>query len=262
MLAIVSAASAPGSDAVPNEDWYGSGEGWAVVLDGVTRPPGDGCRHDVPWFVAALGQALTQELSAGRWGLDLVVADAIREVAALHEDTCDLANPLTPAAQVAILRHRGDDVEYLVLGDATLVWQAAADAAPVVVCDDRADHLPAAPEPVMIGGARRYPLEYVASVRNRPGGYFVAAADPGAATEALRGTFPASPGARAALCSDGLTRLVGWYGWTWEGLVDAATTDGMPALIDTVHQADRDHPATSLRGKTSDDATGVLLVLD
>lgn len=261
MLHVVSATSQPGSATTANEDWFATGPDWAVVLDGVTRPPGDGCAHDVPWFVAQLGTAITRGLDAGSWGLDLVVADAIRETAEAHAGTCDLANPLTPAAQVAIVRHRGDDLEYFVLGDATFIWQADAGTAPFVVCDDRADHLPAAPEPVMIGGARRYPLEYVASIRNRPGGYWVAAADPAAAHQALSGTLPVPADARAMLCSDGLTRLVERYGWDWVGLLDAAARDGVPALIDVVHQADLERPAGGLRGKASDDATGVMLAL-
>jgi hypothetical protein len=257
MLHIVSAASLPGSPSVPNEDWFATGETYAVVLDGVTPPPGDGCIHGARWYAETLGAALVRGLETGTCALDLIVADAIREVTEAHKDTCDTTNPLTPGAQVAILREAGDRCDYLVLGDAALIWQEALGSIRVV-CDNRVDLLPNPPAPVVLGGVRRYPNEYVATVRNQPGGFWVAAADPAAAAHALTGSFTTGDSVYAALCSDGLTRLVERFGWTWDEFLTAGFTHDVPSLIERVRnheQAPKAEPAA--RGKSSDDATGV-----
>jgi hypothetical protein len=260
MLHIVSAASLPGSPAVPNEDWFASGPSWAVVLDGVTRVPDDGCIHDVPWYVATLGNALAGDLSGTTKSLNAILADAIHAVNNAHKDTCDLANPQSPASQVAILRERHGAMEWLILGDCTVVLEREGEP-PVAYCDDRVDRLPNPPEPVLINGVRRYPLDYIARVRNQPGsdGFWVASTAPEAADEALYGSWPANEVRAIALLSDGLTRLVERYGWTWEDLLEAGAARGVPDLIRVVHEADRAAGATGGRGKASDDATGVLL---
>jgi hypothetical protein len=259
MLQIVSSASLPGSPSVPNEDWFAAGKDYVVVLDGVTPVPDDGCIHGAAWYADTLGNALVHSLNAGTPGLDMAVADAIRDVTEAHQGTCDVTNPMTPGAQVAIVRERESTVDYLVLGDATIVCQHPYEGVQVI-CDDRVDRLPNPPAPVTIRGVRRYPSEYVASVRNQQGGFWVAAADQQAANEALAGSFDTVAGSRMGLFSDGLTRLVERYDWSWGELLNVGGRDGVPALITAVHRADAERPASGTRGKASDDATGVLLV--
>jgi len=53
-----------------------------------------------------------------------------------HRDTCDVANPISPSATVALLRGSDSGVEYLVLGDSFVVLDRA-DGAPLVVTDPR-----------------------------------------------------------------------------------------------------------------------------
>jgi hypothetical protein len=256
VITVQSADSQPGG-AAPNEDLYLTGNTWALVLDGVTRPPGDGCIHDVPWYVANLADHLASGLTRS---LDLrtVLADAITATSDAHRDTCDLGNGLSPAAQVAIVRHRGGRVEYLVLGDATVLWQVEG-AAPEAVCDDRADRLPDPPEPVEVNGIRRYPLDYVASARNKPGGFWVASTDPLAAEEALTGSLPAGRLTSIVLLSDGLTRLVERFGWSWQDLLDFGFQHGVRPLVERVRAFERAGVSPGARGKISDDATGVFL---
>jgi hypothetical protein len=221
--------------------------------------PDDGCIHGAAWYADTLGNALVHSLNAGTPGLDMAVADAIRDVTEAHQGTCDVTNPMTPGAQVAIVRERESTVDYLVLGDATVVCQHPYEGVQVI-CDDRVDRLPNPPAPVTIRGVRRYPSEYVASVRNQQGGFWVAAADQQAANEALAGSFDTVAGSRMGLFSDGLTRLVERYDWSWGELLNVGGRDGVPALITAVHRADAERPASGTRGKASDDATGVLLV--
>lgn len=264
MLHIVSAATLPGSPHVPNEDAFATGPGWALVVDGVTRTPDDGCVHDVPWFVKGLVDGLASRLTGSDADLRFVLAEAIGDVADAHRDTCDLGNRTSPAAQVAIFRARNGVGEYLVLGDCTIVWHVEGQA-PVAVCDDRVDRLPNPPAPVLINGVRRYPLDYIAQVRNNPaavGGFWVASTDPEAAAEALTGSIHTHRQVTVALLSDGLTRLVERYGWTWAGLLEEGAARGVPELIRVVHEADRAAGVTGGRGKASDDATGVLIAVE
>jgi hypothetical protein len=51
-----------------------------------------------------------------------------------HRDTCDVADPISPSATVAILRLSDGLIEHLVLGDSVLVLDRA-DGAPLVVPD-------------------------------------------------------------------------------------------------------------------------------
>src|SRR6185436_13854196 len=119
--------SEPGSDTKPNEDWYCSTDSVAVLLDGVTSPPGleTGCLHGVPWFVEHLGRELLDVASSDpSVPLQACLGAAIARIAALHEVSCDLAHKGTPSAIVLVIRAHGGMLEYLVLSDSTLVLES------------------------------------------------------------------------------------------------------------------------------------------
>ncbi|MGC5012467.1 protein phosphatase 2C domain-containing protein [Streptosporangium sp. DT93] len=238
-------AAAPGRPR--NEDYVVAGPTWVAVLDGATAPAGvdSGCKHDVPWLVEQLGAALARQL-ATRSGESLpdLVAAAIRATMAAHVDTCDLTNPDSPSSTVAVLRQCGDLVDYLVLCDSPIALRRA-DGTLTVVDDDRTDHLP---------GGRPYSLDLVRRCRNRAGGFWVAAAAPEAAYEALSGSVEASTVSGALLLTDGVTRLMEWYGHAWEQLVDTAATDGPGELIRWVRREEQGGAGPSF-AKRHDDAT-------
>jgi hypothetical protein len=101
-------------------------------------------------------------------------------------------------------------------------------------------------------------------VRNRPGGHWVAAADPQAASQALTGTLPGTSLCRAVLLSDGASRLVDLFELaTWEELLALLDESGPEELLRQIRAAEaldakgRQWPRT----KRSDDATAVYLVL-
>ncbi|WP_100448859.1 protein phosphatase 2C domain-containing protein [Glycomyces xiaoerkulensis] len=259
MLAQTSAATLAGGSA-PNEDFYLVSNSWAVVLDGVTRYPDDGCVHDVPWYVAALGGALAERLSQPDRGLRSCLADAIEAVADRHRATCDLANRLSPAATVAIARFADDRFEWLVLGDAAVVWQVPGRS-PQVESDDRLGRLEDPPAPIDVGGIERYPTDYIARVRNRPGGFWVASTDPEASRQARAGVLPAGELETVGLFSDGLTRLVERYGRSWDDVLGTAAFDGVPGVLTQVREAENNDPEIRARAKRHDDATGVILRL-
>ncbi|GGK72688.1 hypothetical protein Sme01_07820 [Sphaerisporangium melleum] len=247
MHVVYSTAAAPGGGGRRNEDFVIAGPDWVVVLDGATAAAGadSGCRHDVAWYVARLGTGLARGLAAGpETDLRDVLADAIREVTGCHGGSCDLDNPDSPSSTAAIVRRRGAAVDYLVLCDSPVVLRGR-DGTVRVIHDDRTEHLP---------GGRPYSAALVRSMRNRQGGFWVAAARPEAAHQALTGSVAAADLDGALLVTDGVTRLVEWYGRTWEHLTATAATAGPVELIIQVRAAEREHGAP--RGaKPHDDAT-------
>jgi hypothetical protein len=101
--------------------------------------------------------------------------------------------------------------------------------------------------------------------RNRPGGYWVAAADPGAASQAVTDTVPGRSLRRAALLSDGASRLVDPFGLaTWEELLELLEESGPDELVRQVRAAEAVDPEGRQwpRTKHSDDATAVYLVVN
>ncbi|GIG63238.1 hypothetical protein Lfu02_76100 [Longispora fulva] len=255
--AVTATEPAPGG---ANDDFLMVTGRWALVLDGVSKyPVADiGCRHDVPWYVAHLGAYFSASLatSAPDRPLDAVLAEAIRRTAADHADECDLSNPFTPAATVAAVRVTGDRLDWLVLGDATVAWQLK-DGTSEAITDDRLDKLTGGP--VIVADVRRYDPSYVITVRNQPGGFWVAAADPDVAAQAYTGSLALDQVDRVGLYSDGITRLVERYGHTWTDLFELVNAEGPRALIHAVRAAEKaDSDPGRWRGKPHDDATAVI----
>ncbi|MEV5956654.1 hypothetical protein AB0M11_23270 [Streptomyces sp. NPDC051987] len=252
--------SEPGAPDRPNEDFAGvglpaSGQGGCViVLDGVTPPrDGTGCLHSVPWFTARLGGALTElTLSRGDLTLREILEQAIGRTAAAHVGTCDLSHPRTPQATVVLSRWSEETLEFLVLSDSVLLLRSPQGTVTPVL-DDRLDRVPRA--------SLASDAIADATVRNKEGGFFTAAADPSVAARAVTGTVPrAEVGALAAL-TDGAAR------WTekfregdWTALLDVIRKEGARALVDRVREleaADREERVFLRRSKTHDDATVV-----
>src|SRR5205085_5179669 len=129
-----------------------------------------------------------------------------------HGPPCDLTDPLSPGAALAILRAAGDELEWLVLGDCAVALEHH-DGTHTVVVDDRVDQLPDAP--IAEGAVRTYTPEFVATARNRPGGFWVAGAAPEPADNALVGSVAAADVARPLPCSARISRLTERYGPTW-----------------------------------------------
>ena len=144
------------------------------------------------------------------------------------------------------------------------------------VLDDRLSRLP---EPVPSLRARLRALaagtperdalrrKYVAAVeglRNAPGGFLTAAADPGVAAHAVTGRLPRSDVRAVAALSDGAGRLVEVFGLTdWAGAFALLRKAGCDALIADVRAAELADPDGTAhpRGKRHDDATAALAEL-
>ncbi|MDN3294543.1 hypothetical protein QWM81_10860 [Streptomyces ficellus] len=253
-------SSAPGAPERPNEDWAcvavpASGQGGtAVVLDGVTPPPaGDGCVHSVHWFTARLGSALT-ELSVSRPELTLreVLAAAILRTADAHRDTCDLSHVRTPQATVVLARWDAEAVEHLVLSDSVLLLQSPEGAVRAVV-DDRLERLPP--------GSLASAAVCDATVRNREGGFFTAAADPSVAARAVTGRTPRAEVRALSALTDGATRWTEVFGaGDWADCLAVLRKEGPRGLIRRVRELEAS-PAFVCPGKRHDDATAVYVEL-
>ncbi|MFF0888747.1 protein phosphatase 2C domain-containing protein [Streptomyces sp. NPDC003456] len=252
-------ASEPSDAGRPNEDFAAvglpaSGQGGSVVvLDGVTPPKGGtGCLHSVPWFTARLGGALT-ELTVSLPDVPLAdaLSQAIARTAAAHAATCDLSHPRTPQATVVLARWNPAAVEYLVLSDSALLVESP-EGVVTPVLDDRLALLPRS--------ALATDALVDATLRNKEGGFFTAAADPSVAARAVTGTLPRGEVRALAALTDGAGRWVELFReGDWTDCFRLVRKEGPRALLDRVRELERADAARTFLGgsKTHDDATVV-----
>jgi hypothetical protein len=262
-------ATSPARPDQPNEDFAAACATGAVLLDGAgLSGTTTKCVHGVAWYARHLGGALLAGLPDPDRPLPAVLADGIRETAALHADPCRLEDdPGTPSATVIMTRVAGARLEYLVLSDSVLLLVPAGAGAPVVITDNRADEVRGTARQqldAMPGGtpehaeALRRHVQSSWEYRNRPGGFWVAAADPSVADEAIVGDLPLGDVASVALLSDGASRIVDLFGLAdWPGAAALLGGDGPDELIRRVRAAEDEDPrgARWPRGKAHDDAT-------
>ncbi|MFI5801768.1 integrase [Streptomyces sp. NPDC051561] len=273
-------ATSPGRPGRANEDFAGVVPRAAVLLDGAGIPGAESvCSHGVAWYTRRLGGTLLGHLSQddGR-SLPEVLAAAIAETAAAHQDTCDLSSPLSPQATVAIVRtprrhlddpalqgHRSH-LELLLLGDSYLLLSRAGRG-PQLLTDTRevtARRLCSAPLAGIPEDAPEYPrvratcAEALRARRNNlahKGSYWLAKEDPQAAGQAVTGSLSLSDLTSATLLSNGAARLVTPYALTdWPGALHLLATHGATGLLRRLRDAEeRARP----RYGAPDDATVV-----
>jgi len=264
-------ATSPGGTR-PNEDWCAATPTVAVVLDGLsTAGIGTGCEHGVPWFVQRLAGRLLSASGDPAVSLRDALAEAIVQVAGLHR-ACDLSHGGTPSATVAILREQPDCFDYLVLADAAVVLDTPTGIREIT--DLRVESVAreelAETRRHAVGTAEhRASIEALISaqrkLRNTPDGYWIAAADPAAASYATVGTISGDEFLRGAVVSDGASRLVAPFALaSWTEALDLMATEGPASLIDRVRAAEASDPRGErwARFKGSDDATAVLCLRD
>ena len=129
-----------------------------------------------------------------------------------------------------------------------MVFETASGMIPI--SDNRTDKLAA------------YDRESVALLRNRPGGFWVASTAPEAAAEALIGAVPMDGLQRLLMCTDGVSRLVDFFGQSWSDVFAIAERRGHAAAINAVRECEMERPEGLERPgrkvKQHDDATLVL----
>ncbi|SCE96571.1 Protein phosphatase 2C [Micromonospora matsumotoense] len=261
-------ATSPAKPDQPNEDFTGAVPNAVVLLDGAgLAGTTSTCLHGVAWYTRRLGGALLGQLAADD-GQDLtaILGQAIAQVADAHRDTCDISDPSSPSATVTIFRIDDNRADYLALADSVLVLDHAGDA-PEVITDGRVDAvgsryraaMDAAPNgTIEHDQALREYIEALRAHRNQPGGFWVAADDPGAAAEALTGSRPAEGLSSAVLLSDGASRIVDQFALAdWPGVLALIAAEGPAEVIRQVRAAETSDPQGRRwpRAKTHDDAT-------
>ncbi|GAA1966197.1 protein phosphatase 2C domain-containing protein [Kitasatospora viridis] len=227
-----------------NEDFVLAGDGFAVLLDGATASGSEtGCVHQVSWVARRLGAELARILVARpELSLREVLRAGVTALRELHGDGCDLTNPDSPSATVAMVRWGSGRLDHLVLADSPVLVELA-DGELLTVLDDRVERLPA------------YDRATVARLRNAPGGFWVASTRPEAADQALTGSHPLAGVRRFAVLTDGVSRLVERYGWSWRALLDGLAQGGPAQLLAAVREAELADPPGRFAGKRHDDAT-------
>jgi hypothetical protein len=265
-------ATAQGVKDRPNEDFALATSGAALVIDGAGGPAelGSGCIHGTPWYVKNLAMRIMDGLvTRPDAPLTEVLAQGITQVTALHTGVCDLQNPGSPSATIALVVER-ERIDYLVLSDAVLVLDGPAGVRHI--SDRRIDDIapdiqarmrklrPGTPEHqaerlMLVGEQRR--------LRNRPGGHWVAATLPEAAEQALTGSVERADLHYVALLSDGAARFVDFGLGDWRDLMALLVKSGPPELISQVRAAEEDDVDGRRfpRTKRYDDATALLATL-
>jgi hypothetical protein len=246
-----------------NEDWVSASPALIVVLDGATARTETGCRHGISWYAAQLGSALSAEANSPIVSLAEALAVGIRRVADLHPE-CDLSHEGTPSAAVGMVRF-GEAIEYLVLGDVSVILDA--DGVISAISDERVSQTAlterSAADKFPIGSLEKNDAlvrmkHAELAMRNRPGGYWIAAADPIAAEYALTGSVLPSSLRRIAVTTDGAARVVDLFDeMTWADLLDTAGGFGVDAVLRKVRMIEQSDPSGVRwpRNKRSDDAT-------
>lgn len=257
------AATGPGSNGKPNEDHHAITSDRIVLADGATSRTDSGCEHGVAWFSRTLCERIAEEAAAAA-SLKGALADAIDATAAEHPG-CDLSHPGAPSATVGIVRaYTEKSIEWLVLGDVHLILETDAG---VTVHTQPVDHIGQAErdaaKALQIGHPDRerhlVAMKHVMNAaRNTEGGYWVAAADRRAASQAASGIVPVRSLRRLLLLSDGAAALADVYGATdAAGLLDLAGEYGPEAIIQQVRAIEDTDPQGIRypRTKVRDDAT-------
>lgn len=242
-------ATRPASADVPNDDYVLAAGTFALMLDGATAPVDveTGCIHDVPWLTAQLASHQARLLAAEpTLELREVLRESIVRTCTSHADTCDLTNRDSPSSTSALARVQAGRFEHCVLGDSGVIVQHV-DGTVTAVVDDRTSYLPS------------YTRESVSALRNTDEGFWIASIKPEAADRALCGSTPLSGVRRVALVTDGATRLIERYGWSWEAFIDRLEEGGPDAVIDDVRREDAQVPRGVHRGKWPHDDISILL---
>jgi hypothetical protein len=248
---LCSAATLRG-DRRSNQDQLIVVDGAAAVLDGATswlRDSDD--PRDGGWYARVLGAALTGRLP-GRGSLVSLLADAITEV----RDTYSLAAGDSPYSTASMVRWASGEIELLVLGDSPALVRDVPGVVDVVA-DERLSLTASAERDTYrehLAAGHGFDVAFadlVAAVQrserdsfNRPGGFWVAEAEPAAAEHAVTKTWSEDQVGAVALMTDGASAAVTDYGLIdWPDLLsDVSAHGGVSAWLAKIHAAETTDP--------------------
>ncbi|MFC6704113.1 protein phosphatase 2C domain-containing protein [Flexivirga alba] len=272
MRPVVTSAAQPGH---ANEDAVALGPGVAVLVDGAGLPAHlrSGCTHTVSWYAHALADTFRDTLSHADTDTRTALARALRQVAARHGPGCDLDRG-SPSGTVAAWRIGADAVEYLVLGDASIILTGPGGDVSEVT-DDR---LATVTEPIIASRVRHRVARGLATApndlrearraavemtRNKAAGFWCCHHEPAAAGHAIVRTLARAQVASLVAASDGATRgyqLLGIH--TVQDVARLAANGAGKTVIGAIRaEEQRTRLLTDQGMKKHDDATLVAITV-
>jgi serine/threonine protein phosphatase PrpC len=263
----VTAATLPGGSR--NQDAHAVLANAAIVLDGASSFSPDDDPRDGGWYAAQLLAELAPRVTDASQPLTRCLRDAITVMRDEHGATIG-----GPSSTVLIARWSDTRLELLILGDSYAVIECQNGRVDTIT-DHRLTGI--APETRRKYQSRlatghgmdeqhRALLSQLQTAqrkrRNRPRGYWIAEADPGAAAKALTRTIPLSTTARLLLATDGAAAAVEDYHSSggWDEYLNVIGSSPGQALIDICRLEETDPDGERWpRAKRHDDKTVALL---
>lgn len=254
----------------------------AWVLDGASDPLDhpEGCTHHASWYTSALSgeliAAIGQQPNAT---LRELLVTAIESTRARHDKVCEHGVHLKPSAALALVRWGSNHLEYLSLGDCSILYREPDGVASIsdmrlenVATSVRAEIL----DRLRLGYGFTDPerpkllnqlVEAEQNARNTDDGYWIAAYESVAAEHAVVGTVSLHRSelgpTTVALLSDGLDRAIRPFHIhdSYERFLAELQEAGPAHSANRVRLVERADPSGRRypRTKPSDDATGIVL---
>ncbi|MDC5697282.1 hypothetical protein OO014_08430 [Intrasporangium calvum] len=231
-----------------------------IVLDGASAFLNHGV--SAATYVDSLGASLTQLVRASP---DADLTEILRDAIARTRDALDLIPGRAPSSTVAIARATAEAVDLLVLGDSQVATPKGT------VRDDRLAHV--APDQrkayrtwlaeghgyddTLRGLLHELQAEQI-RYRNRPGGYWIAEADPNAAQHAITSQLTIAAVPWLVVATDGAYKPMGYLGLDNWATLAHATPNQLSAVLMQCQQweAQEDPDGAALpRAKRHDDKT-------
>lgn len=241
----------------PSEDRIVVLDNAVILLDGATAL--EEREHTASWYVDHLAAELAARLRANpEADLPDTLAEAIAALA--------LTPGESPSSTVAITRWTSATIDALVLADSPIA--AFTDQGPDLLLDDRIATLPQRQRGyrTRLSNGAGFDPDHVAALRaagartgrlrNVPGGFWVAEADPAAAYQARTKRWPRSNVHTILMATDGVSCAIDDYQTlTWQRTLELATAHGPQFVLDQVRKAENTDPAGQRwpRAKKHDD---------
>lgn len=248
-----------------NQDRHAFGQRWAFVLDGASSFSTDQSDHDGGWYAGRLKAALEDELTTGAsLPTETIVARAIRGASRAH------VNPKTcPTSTIALARWDEDQAQLYALGDSTVASVTTRDD--VILTDNRIAEVgqvlrnryrarlqAGSGFDEIHRGLLRELQERQRRARNSSGGFWIAGADPKAASQALHATVSTRDLRAIVLSTDGAAAAITRYALadSWEDM----SKQNIESLLHEIRSVEEGDPSGAIfpRSKIHDDASLII----
>ncbi|MHB1902619.1 MAG: hypothetical protein ACYCTG_00740 [Ferrimicrobium sp.] len=243
----------------PNEDIFGVEANFAWIFDGATRTSSS--QQEARPLVLALSDGIRDAILAGETDLRQIGKHGV-DVAIQRLNTDSVTIP--PSAAGLICKLEGGILEYLVLGDVTMIVSSQKSISivrdPSAIQREAFYLMEATTSQKSLGEV----LEQRRRGMNTQAGYWIWSTSKDAVDNAYLSQFVVSPDSWVLLASDGFLRLVDLFrSVSHDELMLLAIDKGCEFIIDMVRDLEREDADCSkfARASVSDDASGLLLAV-